>query len=67
MDLLKKSDYNINKSNIKYFLKDLYKQQQKEDLLIQEQIKKIFSDIEDMKKLEQIERLEQIRKSEINR
>lgn len=67
LELLKKYNYNINQNNAKYFIKVLYEEQQKEDLLIQKQIKKMLDDINNIKKLEQIERLEKIRKCDIDR
>ena len=56
LKLLKQYDYNINKSNLKYFLKDLYKQDRQQDFLVQSQIKHMLEDIEKLKKEEQIER-----------
>ena len=67
LNLLKKFNYNINKDNAKYFIKDLYKIQQTEDLQVQKQIKQMFADIDDMKKEEQQDRLEQIRVSCLDR
>ena len=62
LKLLKKSDYNINKSNIKYFLKSLQMQKEKEDLILQQEIIKMLDDVENIKKLEQLARLEILRR-----
>ena len=66
LSLLKKHNYNINKSNIKYFLKELQMQKEKEDLLIQQQIIKMLDDIENVKKLEDLARLEILRRRDKN-
>ena len=67
LNLLKKHDYNINKSNIKYFLKELEMQKEKEDLVIQQQILKMLDDIENVKKLEDLARLEMLRRGDLER
>ncbi len=64
LKLLKKYDYNIDKSNVKYFLKTLRMEKEKEDLLIQQQIIKMLDDIENVKKLEDLARLEILRRNE---
>ena len=62
LKLLKKSDYNIDKSNIKYFLKTLQMQKEKEDLILQQEIIKMLDDVENVKKLEALARLEILRR-----
>ena len=67
LQLLQKYDYNINKTNIKYFLKDLYEEDRSQDFLVKSQIKNLLEDVDNSKREEQYQRLEEIRKSERNR
>ena len=67
INLLKKFDYDINKSNIKYFLRILQEQKEKEDLIIQQKIIDMLDDIDNVKKLEQLARLEMLRSGDLER
>jgi|GEM_PF-6827362 len=67
LELLKKHDYNINKSNIKIFLKGLQMEKEKEDLIIQQQIIKMLDDIDNVKKLDDLAKLELLRRGDLER
>ncbi|RLA77681.1 MAG: hypothetical protein DRG78_16845 [Epsilonproteobacteria bacterium] len=61
LKLLKQYDYTIDKSNIKHFLKSLEMQKEKEDFILQQDIKKLLEEVESIKKQEQKDRAYQIR------